>query len=95
MIASKHILHPVDELWYKDISEGANNTRSIIMYVRRCQDTKKFYIEYTIGPLVFSSKSAVPRYKEMFDTFKDARIKALTFMYRLIAHRATVESKRL
>lgn len=87
----EHVLHPLDELWYKDTSVDCN---CLVMYVRRCTESKKFYIEYELPKCVWSAKSA-NQLKLNFSTYEQAKAEALKTMSIMIAQVKQANSTRL
>lgn len=84
MKLSEHVLHPTDELWYKDTSlEGAR----VVIYVRRCNASKKFYIEYELPNSIWSAKGLTA---SNYTSFNNAKKEAVIIMdtLRLQAIRA-------
>lgn len=88
MTASKHILHPVDELWYKDTSlAGAR----IVIYVRRCNASKKFYIEYELPNHIWSAKGLGV---DNYTSFDPAKKKAIIVLEALRTQAIRVRNHR-
>lgn len=90
---NNHILHPVDDLWYKDTSVEDHR---LVMYVRRCIESRKFYVEYELPKCVWSAKD-VKQFKPHYPTYEQAKAEALKIMSILAAHvkQANSKSKRL
>ena len=93
MKLSEHVLHPLDDLWYKDTSV---DNHYLVMYVRRCTESRKFYIEYEWPNGVWSAKSA-NQFKLNFPAYEQAKAEALKAMSIMVAQvkRVNSTSKRL